>query len=409
MSELLDERRVTDTLLPPERIGTRGVLSEAMRSLETRSARPLVPVLVVALAVAATIAAVAIARSGGDQSVANIDEFTPTEVVLTADPEPGPDRDGLPIDAADRVQVLPGVVSAGTVTPLAPSGIVATVDGDAEDGPAVLATSTGFPDVVGVEIRSGRNFDRGHLDRVDAVAVLGVGAAAELGIASLDGDPEIIVGDVPFAVIGLLGPSPGGDELDAAVLIPETTAADRFGVSVPEQLRVLVAVGEADRVARDALVAVGSGADDVIVSVPRDRADIRQAVADDADRLGTALGLTIGALGGLATAATVARWVGGRRDEFALRRSFGARRGTVVGQVMAESALTGLVGALVGAALGMLTAVGATSAAGWDPSIELRWVAIIAAAAFAWVVAVGWARAALLVRGEPSAVVAGRR
>ena len=198
--------------------------------------------------------------------------------------------------------MLPGVVAAGSLTRLPDIG--ATADGSSATAD-VVATSPGLLDLAAVEVSTGRRFDGGHLSRSDTVAVLGVDAAAELGISTLDGDPEVVVGDVPFTVIGLLGPSAELAELDAAVIVPETTAAERFGVTVPAEVRIDVAVGEADRVARDALVAVGSGADDVIVSVPRDRADIRSSVADDADRLGAALGLALALLGGLAVVATI--------------------------------------------------------------------------------------------------------
>lgn len=399
MTDLLDDRRVTDTLLPPGRIGFVGLAREALRSLETRSARPTVPFLVVAFGVAAIVMALGVARSSGDQTIAAIDELTPTEVVLLADPDPRPGGDGLPIDAAERVRVLPGVVAAGSLTRL--DEIPATTAGTSSEVD-VVATSPGLLDVATVEVATGRRFDGGHLSRGDTVAVLGIDAAADLGITTLDGDPEVIVGDAPFTVIGLLGPAAELPELDAAVIVPETTAAERFGVTVPAEVRIDVAVGEADRVARDALVAVGSGADDVIVSVPRDRADIRSSVAADADRLGTTLGLALGLLGGLAVVATVVGWLARRRDELALRRSFGARRGSIVGQVLIESLLTGVLGVAVGAAIGLVTVVVATSLAGWDASVDLLWVGVTAGAAVALVVLVAVVTAAVVVRGEPS-------
>jgi putative ABC transport system permease protein len=298
--------------------------------------------------------------------------------------------------------VIPGVVAAGTLTRL--DADVVTIGppaGVTVDDVDPVGASPGLFDVAAATVRAGRLFDDGHLERADTVAVLGAGAASALGISALDGEPTVLVGDVRLTVIGLLEPVDELDLLDGAVLLPETTAAEGLGATVPTEVRIRVAVGEAERVAREALVALDSGADDVIVSVPRERRDIRDAVAEDIDRLGLWLGVALAVLGTLVVIATHGAGLRTRHRELGLRRAFGARRGALVGQAGFEGAVVGVLGALVGTAVGLVAVLGLASLAGWGAAIELVWVLITALGAVVLTVSIATIGAAVSVRGEP--------
>lgn len=403
MTDVLDEQRVTDTLLPEGRMSAGDLVREALRAFDHRAGRPGVTFAVVAAAVAAVVIALGLVRSAGDEMLASVDDLTPTVVVLTADPEPRPGADGLPLDAAARVRPIPGVVAAGTLTRLDVDGIVEirTSLGTPVDDVDALGASPGLFDVAEATVRAGRLFDEGHRERADTVAVLGSEAASAFDLIVLDGEPTILVGGVRHTVIGLLEPVDDLPLLDTAVIVPETTAAETLEATVPAQLLIRVAVGEAERVAREALVAVDSAADDVTVTVPRDRTDVRNDVADDIDDLSLWLGVALASLGVVAVAVTTAAGLRTRRRELGLRRAYGARRGALVGQVCVESIIVGLVGALAGTAVGLVVVLGLASVADWSATFEPLWVVVTAVGALVVAVAVSAVGAAINVRGEP--------
>ena len=143
----------------------------------------------------------------------------------------------FPADAGSRVAALGGVTAAGlwwqlrgaeapTVS-LAPKGETTPVSVAAAEPDALRALH--------VRAASGRLFDVGHQQRAEKVAVLGAGAAEQLGIGDLASTPSVYVDGVAYAVLGILDPAYGPPDLGVSVVVPTSTALAAYGP--PQQPR----------------------------------------------------------------------------------------------------------------------------------------------------------------------------
>ena len=281
----------------------------------------------------------------------------------------------------------------------------ATGDTTRPDGTAVVAASAGIFDVLRSTVREGRVFDSGHVDRADTVAVLGPDAATELGIVDLSADPEIVVGDEPHVVIGILDGVERRDDLRGAVFVPESTATARFGLDAPDRVLLESAVGQAEAVTRDALVALGPGSTSFVVDAPTTAVDVRTEVDDTLDELFVALGIALAAIAAVVVVVTLSVRIRARRAEIGLRRSFGARRGQLVTQLVVESGVLAAVGALIGAAVGMSTVLGIAAWADWSAALGVVYPLAAIAAAIVLAVLVAIVATLRATRGEPADAV----
>ncbi len=421
MTDTIEQEAVTTTLLGVERVSLRTLAGEAWASLVARPGRSALLLLAVAASVAAVTIALGLARTAADESLEAIDELSSTEISIGPGTGPDDEIDPLPIDAAARVRSLVGVVAAGSISDLTDAGIVATVDGDdgaapagddpdgeavpRPDGTDVVATSAGFFDVIGASVREGRAFDEGHVDRADTVVVLGPDAATELGVLDLTGDPEIVVGDEPHVVIGILGTVERRDDLLDAVFVPESTAAARFGLDAPDRVLLESVVGQAETVTRDALVALGPGSTSYVVDSPAPPADVRDDVADTLDELFAALGVGLAILGALVVVAVIGSRPRARRGEIGLRRAYGARRRHLVGQVLLEALVLALLGAVIGAAVGLVAVVVVAAWAGWSAALGVVYPLVTIGAALLLAVLVAVVATLRETRGEPATAI----
>lgn len=423
MTGTMEEEAMTTTFLGAERVAVRTLAAEAWSSLTSRPARSAFAALAIAAAVAAVTMALGLVRTAADESLSAIDELSATEIAIGPGTGPDGELDPLPLDAAERVRGITGVVASGTLTDLTAGGIVATIDGDdgtttvpnetgdevvdvpRPDGIDVVAATAGIFDVVGATVREGRVFDAGHVNRADTVAVLGPEAAEELGVIDLTGDPEIVIGDEPHVVIGILEGVEQREDLLDAVFIPESTAVARFGLDAPDLVLIVSAVGQAELVTRDALVALGPGSTSFVVDSPAVPADVRDEVADTLDGLFAALGIGLAILGALIVGVTVGSRLRARRAEIGLRRVYGARRGHLVTQFVIEVAVLVLLGAVIGVGAGLVAVVAIAAGFGWSAALGVVYPLVTLGAAVVLAVVVAVVATLWITRAEPAVAV----
>jgi hypothetical protein len=357
--------------------GARDILAEAVAALVARPARTALTAFGTVLGIAALVATIGLAQSGGQRVLGRFDELAATQVVVT--PKPPTTTGGaavttapLPWDVEARLLRLRGVRGAGAIAPVDVGGAgtvsVPAIDplGQAEHHLPVYAVSPGLWRAVRATTRAGRMFDAGHDRRGDAVAVLGRAAASELGITELDAQPAVTIGDRTMTVVGIVDHVEREAALLGGVLLPPGLVDASWHLPAPQKVYVETAVGAASLIARQAPVALSpTDPRGLAVELPAEPRRIRAGIKDDLTSLFLALGglsLLIGALG-IANVTLVS--VIERAPEIGLRRAIGARRGHIAAQFLLESALVGLLGGVVGTSLGVLVVVVATAVQGW--------------------------------------------
>ncbi len=373
------------------RFGARDLFAEASAGIGARPGRLMLTILGTVLGIASVVVTVGLAATAAGQINKQFDAVAATQAVArpaTQNSYSGEVALGtLPWDAQARALRLAGVEAAGTVSAVDVAGANVTAvpvnDPSAARtaSPLVLASSPGALDAVGGRVVTGRYFDSGHDERADRVAVLGADAARRLGVSRVDRQPSIFIGETAYQVIGIVDDVRRRTDLLTAVILPEGTARKDFGLASPDELHMRLALAAGPVVGPQLPMALAPTAPETIdVAVPPSTSGLRDSVAADVDTIFLALGAVALLIGGVGIANVTLLSVMERTGEIGLRRALGATRRVIGAQFMLESVVIGLLGGLVGAALGVAVVVVVSATQGWTPILDLRVVAAAAAA-----------------------------
>ncbi len=358
-------------------------MAEAVAGVATRPSRLALTTLGTVLGIAALVATIGLGQTAAGQISDRFDLTAATRVAVEPAEDDGPDGKvrltQLPWDAPERIQRLAGVDSAGTyvsvdVGDTAVHGLPAATPGDSsgQDMP-IAGASPGLLSAVGAELAAGRMFDAGHDARGDAVVVLGRYAAERLGVTQIDAQPSIFIGDRAFTVVGIVDSVDHRAEILDAVVLPMGTARELYDVKYPDAVEVRTDIGAAQQVGEQAALAVAPNDPALLaVEVPPAPGSLRDTVSADVNGLFLALGGLSLLVGGLGIANVTLLSVLERVSEIGLRRAVGAGRTHVAGQFLVESGLVGLIGGLIGAAIGVLATVGVSIVRDWTPLLDMR-------------------------------------
>jgi putative ABC transport system permease protein len=358
-------------------------LRQALEGVVARPSRLVLTTLGIALGLAALVATLGIATTASAQVSSRFDAIAATQVAVQPQDSNAPtsvagDPPTMPVDSADRVSRLAGVIAAGTITPIVGTGTVRTVPivdptGIADPTLPVLAVSPGIFDAVLAHVVAGRVFDAGHAARADAVVVLGANAANRLGINRVDSAPAIFIGDRPFTVIGIVDGMVRHSELLDGIAMPEPTAARLYGWASPSALQIRTAAGAAALVAHQSPIALAPNAPSTMAaSAPPAATDLRSGVQADVDALFVVLGAVTLLAGGVGIANVMLLAVLERIGEIGLRRALGATRRNIAGQFVTESGLVGALGGLIGGSAGLLVTLAVAASRHWTPVFDAR-------------------------------------
>ena len=112
------------------------------------------------------------------------------------------------------------------------------------------------------------------------------------------------------------------------------------------------------------------------VAAPTLTSSVRGRIETDIQVIFLVLGGVALLVGGVGIANVTLLAVRERIAEIGLRRALGARRRDVGRQFLTESVVIGLLGGLIGSALGALVVVGVCVVQGWTPILDVRWVLV---------------------------------
>ncbi|WP_262057631.1 ABC transporter permease [Streptomyces sp. STR69] len=360
----------------------RDLWTEALAGVMARPVRSALTTLGTVLGITTLVITIGVASTAGNQIVGRFDALTATSVTVTV-PSVAPGSDDEPLvdwSGTDAVRRLAGVDSAAALadSPLTNSVQVRSNDvkapGDVSGQTlAVVAASAGLPAGVRGAMTSGRFYDAGDIARHAQVAVLGDQAARLLGIKRVEDSPAIFFRGQSYTVIGILGGIRREQRLSTAVMLPPTTAADRLGLEDVTQVLINTALGAARQVARQAPIALAPGQQNSLaVAAPADLSKARNGVQNDVNGLFLVLGLVSLVVGAIGIANVTLVTVMERVGEIGLRRALGASRRQVAGQFLLESTTIGLLGGIVGAALGIAVVVCVAVFKEWTPVLDLN-------------------------------------
>jgi putative ABC transport system permease protein len=308
------------------------------------------------------------AQAARNAATAWLVDVVPGDEVVTSIRPVGPDE-----GVVDTLAALPGV---RTVTPIATFDLA--IRGMRLDAAAVVGADL-LADGRLTFLEGDRSAALAALDEGGA-AILPRAAAERLGIALGDSMPLVLGGGatLDLRVVGIVERSiPGGG--GEAVLIGWPDASARIGVSGAEVFAVRFEDGAGDA-ARTGLEAAARTL--ALEANPLSR--VQGAVTDALGRvfgLFDALALIAVLVAGLGIVNTLTIGVVERVREIGVLRAIGMTRGQAARMVVVEAAVLGLVGAFLGALVGLaagfvLLVVGDS----YDPSAGLPWASIAVAA-----------------------------
>lgn len=402
-----------------DRFTSQDLVVEAIADVGSRPGRLVMTLAGTVLGVGALVATLGFAQTAEYQIARQFDAVRSTQVVVS--PGSTETQSGgsvatarLPWDSVERVERLAGVEAAATISELSLDGDEVTTvpvnDPSAATiaAPRLMAADPDLLDVIGSSIVTGRMFDSGHADRADRVVVIGERAAERLGLNRIDSQPAVFIGDRPYAVIGIYGEAQARGELADAIIMPTATARDERALAAPSELQIRIAQGAGEQVGEQASLALlPNSPENLEVSAPSGTSNLRQNVQSDVNVVFLILGGIVLLAGALGIANVTMLNVSERIPEIGLRRALGATRRQIGAQFVIESAVIGLLGGLMGAALAVVSLVGLSLARGWTPIID-PWVTVGGVLLGSLVgLAAGWLPARRASRIEPVSALRG--
>jgi putative ABC transport system permease protein len=275
---------------------------------------------------------------------------------------------------------------------------------DANWTTSITGTSPEYLDIRDWPMAEGSRFLQSDVDGSTKVALLGQTVAEKLFGSGVNPVGQIVrIRNVPFQVMGVLarkGQSPGGQDFDDTVIIPQSAFATEIQGGLQKYISgvIVVAATSADATPR---------AQSEITSLLRDRhhippgtdddfsirnlaemASARQQSTDTLTTLLASIALVSLVVGGIGIMNIMLVSVTERTREIGLRMAVGAKPWLILAQFLVEASTLSLAGGMVGVALGLWVAADLAHRFGWPMLVSPE--VILVAVGFSACVGVGF-------------------
>jgi putative ABC transport system permease protein len=370
-------------------------LTEAFRSalsaIGANALRSLLTMLGIVIGVAAVIAMVAIgsgARNLVDKQIrslgANLAIVTPGNVTQGgARLGAGAASTLTDEDAASIKREIDGVTAAAPFV----RGSAQAVAGGANWGTTVYGVDNDYFAAREWEVETGRGFDPDEIRRGEIVALLGRTVAKNLFGEADPTDQTIRVRNVPFKVVGVMGPkgqSAFGQDQDDVIFVPldagrrrvigRNYAKDRSVGSIfikfDREEDIAPGIEQVTALLRQRHRVGGEQEDDFAIRNLTEIAQTASASANTLSMLLAAVAAVSLLVGGIGIMNIMLVSVTERTREIGLRLAVGARPRDILGQFLIEATTLATIGGAIGVALGVGTAQAIASAAGWPALVS---------------------------------------
>lgn len=363
----------------PTRQSLRDLIWESARGVNRHPARTLLTALGTILGVGAAVATIGLARSAQGSVSSAFNAQRATEVTFV-DTSPLGGSSVLTEGEESSLRALKGVTAAGLMWDVDGGQPISVLRNDqfdpsgdnAVDLPIAVATP-GALATMGATVSEGRLYDAGNEARHQMVGLLGEAAAKQLGISDLQGSPAVFVGSAAITIVGIIGQVDQQSQVLLGLIVPPFISADVSSATDEHRMIVDTAPGAAQVVGDEGPLVLS--ADDpmrIDAEVPPDPKLLRQSVEASISALLLVLSVVSASIGAVAIANTTLLSVLQRRPEIGLRRSLGAKPVHITTLILAEAAIIGTFGGVVGTSLGVVVTGAASLMKSWTPSLDLR-------------------------------------
>lgn len=373
----------------PSRLRPPDLVRESVRALQQRPGRTALLVAAIGIAVALVVITMGLAQTAAAQVSSSFDVTRNREVSITvpmldqsqagssqtgspqpSSPHTGSPQTGVPIDVAQRLSQVHGIVTSGVLESY--DQVAAQAVGQPVLPQATLiGISPGLLDAADATVE----WAPGHSHNLGVHELLvGTFAAADLQLGPVALDPVVRIGGVDYGVAGLVERSDRAPQLASALLVDWRQAAELSRLNGSTVL-LTTAGGAAAQVARQAPIAIDPVAADAMqVSAPPDPTSLRASVQGDVRAALLALTLVAMLASILSVANAMLLNVLERVGELGLRRAIGARPFHILNQTSLEALLAGVLGGAGGLLAGLGTVLAITVINRWQPVLDLRLV-----------------------------------
>ena len=336
----------------------RELVRVAAAGLMARKVRTLLIMLGPILGVAAIVAAIGINESSKGYLKAKLQELGTDLIVANAQDSIGGfgQNPRIPAEAVVRVSRLPDVTSVtGTlqIANIVTLPFEAAYDYYRAFPVPVIATGLNLPHTMEVPLVSGRFLNDFDVASEARVAVIGRDLADEYGY--LPGEARTIaLNGIDYGVVGVLDWVLLEPSMDSAVFITFPTAERDWDTDGQDPTRLYIrAPTNTQWVAEEVPTVVSlGGPDGARTSIPTDLLDAQSQVDESLNNLTKMMGGLALIVGGVGIANVMSISVIQRSSEIGIRRALGHSRSTIAVQFLFEALTVGVLGGILGAAVG---------------------------------------------------------
>lgn len=371
---------MTPTQQASPRVGVLGITNDAAVGLVRRPARTLLCALATAVAIAAFVTINGLTESARGAVSASFNVLRATTVQFTGGTSHDPI---LSEQGVGRLRRLNGTIDAGLLWSLNQGQPINVARGpDEQDSStatplAFTSMSASALTTIGATTSSGRLYDTGADLHHEMVALLGASAAAQLGITSVIGSPAIFVGRSSLTVLGIVRSAQQEDQALLGVIVPPYAAAVIAGTRDQRQVIARTTPGAAQLIGRQGPYALDPyEPGEITAEVPPDPSTLKASVEKSITTLLGLLGLAGLGVGILTITSITMLSVSQRRSEIGLRRAIGYSRREIAGLIATEAAGVGILGGILGVAIGVITTVVVAQTRSWTPVLATGLVAV---------------------------------